>query len=140
MLYAYSTAAQTVPVNGNVVLATVDFDTNCSVNLASGSTNISLNKAGFYKVSFSATVANTTATAGNVVVQANVNGTTYGGATTSTNTTSTTDLETVSMTFGVHVKPNCCQATGNVPATLTFQNTGIAATFTNVNVVVTKEC
>lgn len=80
-------------------------------------------------------MANTSATAGNVIVQANTNGVLYGGAIGENTSTETTDLENISFSFGLRVKPNCCQNT-NVSASLTFENTGISAVFSNVNVTV----
>lgn len=141
MLYAYSIDAQTVPTNGNVLFNTIDFDTNCSITGSANSTGISLNKAGFYKVAFSADVVATDAnTTGLVQTELNTNGTLYAGALSSTNSGATTDIENLSFTVGVHVKPNCCQVTNNVPTVITFENTGIPAIYSNVNVTVEKVC
>lgn len=138
MLYTYATDQQTVGVNELIDLPSVGFNTNCSISHSQNTNTISLNKAGFYKVSFSAVVANTTATAGDVTVETRTNGTLYEGGSKTVSTDSTTDFENVSFTIGVHVRPNCCQAMNNVPTILTFVNTGIEANYTDVDVVVEK--
>lgn len=138
MLYTYATDQQTVVVNGLIDLPSVGFNTNCSISHSQNTNTISLNKAGFYKVTFSGTVANTTSTGGYAVIEARTNGKLYEGGKKTTFTSGTSDLRNVSFTIGVHIRPNCCQVTNNVPTILTFVNTGIEANYTEVDVVVEK--
>lgn len=62
-----------------------------------------------------------------------------GGALTSAaSTTALTDVESLSFSTIVQVKPSCCAVDNNV--NLTFVNTGIPTTFSNINVAITKLC
>lgn len=65
----------------------------------------------------------------------------FGGAgalTTAASTTALTDIKSLSFSTIIQVKPSCCAVDNNV--NLTLVNTGVPATFSNVNVVITKLC
>lgn len=49
-----------------------------------------------------------------------------------------TDVESLSFSTIIQVKPSCCAVDNNV--NLTFVNTGIPTTFSNINVAITKLC
>lgn len=137
MLYAYTSSAVAAAVNSLLPFNTIGVQTGCTATLAAGTTAISLNKPGFYKVDFSATAANSTTTAGAITVAMRTNGTLYGGATSSDNSDSATDTASVSFSAIVQVPKSCCDR--NVaPVSLTFISTGVAATFSNIQVSVTK--
>ena len=52
--------------------------------------------------------------------------------------TATTDINTLNFATIVQVKPSCCAVDNQT--SLTFINTGVAATYTNVSVTITKLC
>lgn len=58
------------------------------------------------------------------------------GATATQTSASTTDIRAVNFTRLIRVLPSCSAI--NNKASLVFTNTGDAATFSNVNVVITK--
>ena len=61
-----------------------------------------------------------------------------GALTSAASTTALTDVESLSFSTIVQVKPSCCAVDNNV--NLTFVNTGIPTTFSNINVAITKLC
>lgn len=113
--------------------------TGCTVTHSPSSTTFSLNKPGFYFVTFNGVGAATGATVGNIVVQLQQNGVNVPGALASAeSTTALTDVKNLSFSTIIQVKPSCCAVDNNV--NLTFVNTGIPTTFSNINVVITKLC
>lgn len=137
MLEAYSQNIS-VAVNTALPLNNTSIVKGCTATKSDVST-IALNKCGVYLVSFDATAA-TSATAGNVSVQLSKDGVIQPQAITSTASTGTTDIESLSFVTLVQVSENntcdCCTS----PVIIRFINTGVAATFTQANVVVTKIC
>lgn len=141
MLYSYNTNSQAVNVNGNIA-----FDDNwvltrrCNyepvISHQPGSVSISLNAPGLYYVAFNAD-ATTPVAAGDVSVQLYDNNEVVPGAKA---TESSTTTSTVNLAFSnlVRVCPNCASVCNNVPAVLTVKSIGVAATFTNVGITVTK--
>ena len=73
---------------------------------------------------------------GPVTVTLYNNGSIVPGATATQTSASTTDIRTVNFTRLIRVLPSCPAI--NNKASLVFTNTGDAATFSNVNVVITK--
>ena len=63
-------------------------------------------------------------------------GTLVPGATASVSSASATDVRSLAFSKLIQVKPSCCAV--NNTTNLTFNNAGLATTFTNVNVVITK--
>lgn len=136
MIDSYSNTSQTISAGANIPFAINDIRTGYTVTHSAGSTTFSLNKPGYYFVTFNGTGAITDATAGDIIVSMLNNGVAVTGATATVNSTSTTDIRTLSFSKLVQVKPSCCAI--NNATNLTFNNAGLAATFTNVNVVITK--
>lgn len=138
MVQAYSTNI-TVAANTAVPLNVVTLQKGCSAT-TSGASTISLNKAGIYMVSVNASGA-VNGTADNISLQLFVDGVANPAAISTTNSTATTDTESVDFVTLVQVKETdrpCCCATA--PTTLTVRNVGAAATWSIVNIVVTKVC
>ncbi len=136
MIKSYTTTSQVVDAGATIPFAINAIQTGCTATHSAGSATFVLRKPGFYFVTFDGTGAISGATAGDVTVALYNNGTAVAGATATTNSASTTDTRSLSFTTLIQVKPSCC-AIDNI-ANLTFNNTGLAATFTNVNVVITK--
>lgn len=105
-----------------------------------GTTSIQLNKCGVYMVSFDGSSSITGTTAGNIVVQMMKNGVLQPQAISTNNSTSSTDVESLSFVTLVQVsESNTCDCCSS-PTVLTFVNTGVGATYTQANVCVTKIC
>ena len=67
------------------------------------------------------------------------NGTEVSGFEASQSATADTVIMNLAQTpFMIRVNPNCCAITDNVPVSITVQNDGTPATFTNANITVTK--
>lgn len=132
MIDSYSNTSQEVVAGGNISFAINSIQTGYSA----GSTTFSLNKPGFYFITFNGTGAITGATVGTIIVSMLNNGTLVPGATASVSSASTTDVRSLAFSKLIQVKPSCCAV--NNTTNLTFNNAGLAATFTNVNVVITK--
>lgn len=137
MLYGYTNSATAVAVNGLLPFNSVGVQTGCTATLAPGTNVVLLNRPGFYKVDFSAVGANSTATAGAITVAMRTDGNAYPGATSSNSSASATDIANLSFSAIVQVPKECCDC-NNAPTSLTFINTGVAATFSNIQVSVTK--
>lgn len=136
MVNSYTNTSQSITANGLIPFAINDVLTGCTVLHSAGSTSFALNKPGFYFVSFTGTGAISGATAGSITVNLLKNGTALPGATATQTSASTTDIRTVNFSKIVQVLPSCCAVNNSV--TLTFQNAGLGATFSNVNVAITK--
>lgn len=137
MLYTYNTTSQTLTTNSAINFNANAIQTGYTATHAVGTTSISLNKPGFYMVSFNADAVES-GTAGNVQVQLRGNGVAIPAAEATINSASATDVVNPSFMALVRVTPNCCANTNNVPYALTVVNTGVGATFTNVALTVTK--
>lgn len=138
MLYTYSNTDQTVAVNGVVALGNNGVSTCGCISHSAGAGSVSLQRAGYYRITVNADAANTTATAGNITLQLYSNGTAYAGAEATQTSESTTDVANLSFTALIRVLPNCCAIGNNLPTTLTLVNTGIAATISNVAMTVVR--
>ena len=136
MIDSYSNTSQAIAVDEAIPFAINSICTGRTATHAAGSTTFSLNKPGFYYVTFNGTAAITDATAGNITVQLFNNGKAVPGAITSSTSSATTDIQSLSFSKLIQVHPSCCAI--NNTTNLTFNNIGLAATFTNVNVVITK--
>lgn len=137
MLYTYSTTAQTLSADEKIIFNTNAIQTGCTATHISGTSEIKLNKCGYYMIHFNADGANQ-GTAGNIVVQMYGNGVLVPSAEATNYSSATTDIENIGFTVLVQVEPNKCCNTSNVPYVLTFVNTGVETQFTNVAVTVTK--
>ena len=139
MINSYTNTTLAVLTNEALNFNINSVKTGCTVTHSPGSTTFSLNKPGFYFVTFNGAGAATGATVGNIVVQLQQNGVDIPGALASAeSTTALTDVKNLSFSTIIQVKPSCCAVDNNV--NLTFVNTGIPTTFSNINVAITKLC
>ena len=136
MLYTYSITAQTAASNSNLNFNVNSILTGCTVSHSAGTPSIQLKRPGYYMVHFNASAA-ATAT-GDVTVQLNGNGSAIPGAISTANSTAATDIGNLSFTAIVRVLPNCCAIQSNSPLTLTVENTGVEATYSNAAITVTR--
>ena len=135
MIDSYSNTSQAIAVDEAIPFAINSICTGRTATHAAGSTTFSLNKPGFYYVTFNGT-AITDVAAGNITVQLFNNGKAVPGAITSSTSSAATDIQSLSFSKLIQVHPSCCAI--NNTTNLTFNNIGLAATFTNVNVIITK--
>ncbi len=136
MLQSYSQnitvpTASSIPFNNN-------FEKGCSV-VQNGAGSFQFNKKGLYLVSFDAS-AFASATAGNITVQLFKDGVADPGGLTQANSTAATDIEALSFTAHVQVPCDNTCACNVAPVTVQIRNTGVAATFVQANVVITRLC
>lgn len=136
MLYTYSITAQTAASNSNLNFNVNSVLTGCTVSHSAGAPSIQLKRPGYYMVHFDASAA-ATAT-GDVTVQLNGNGSAIPGAISTINSTAATDIGNLSFTAIVQVLPNCCAIQSNSPLTLTVENTGVEATYSNAAITITR--
>ena len=137
MISSYNSALQTLDTNENLVFSTNRVLTGCTVTHNEGSEHFRLNKPGYYFVSFNGDVA-TFETAGNVVVSLLNNGVVVPGASATSYSAASTDVQNLDFSTIIRVAPSCHCVDNS--AVLTIQNTGIEASYVNVNVVITKLC
>ena len=135
MISSYNNTSQEVAINGLLTFTTDRILTGCTAT-RNGQT-FQLNKPGYYYVTFNADGAATTAV-GDIVVVLQNNGTAVPGAIATFTTTVADDATNLAFSTIIRVPPSCC-AVDNT-ANLTLVNTGVAATFTNVNINITKLC
>ena len=138
-----NTGTQTVLADGIVNIGSV-YRKYCKKNacgfpaFARTANDITLNHSGIYHLT--ATFVVSAPTAGVATVQLLVNGEVVDGAFASeTITTATTELRTMVIDYYVLVDKDCILNTeSTVAQTISFQNTGVDATFTSVVVNVDK--
>ena len=135
MISSYNTTTQDVLTNGVITFTTDRILTGCTAT-RNGQT-FQLNKPGYYYVTFNA-VASATDTVGLLTVELQNNGVVVPGAEASRTTTVAGNVSNYAFSTIVRVPPSCC-AVGNT-ARLTVVNTGVDATYTNVNINITKLC
>ena len=135
MISSYNITTQTVAANGLLTFTTDRILTGCTAT-RDGNT-FQLNKPGYYYVTFNAVAAATEAV-GELVVELQNNGVAVPGAEAASTTTTAGNNDNYAFATIIKVPPSCC-AIDNT-AKLTLVNTGVAATFANVNVNITKLC
>lgn len=135
MISSYNVTTQNVATNGTLAFTTDRILTGCTAT-RDGST-FQLNKPGYYYVTFNASGA-ATSVVGDIVVALQNNGVTVPGATATVSPTVINSTRNFAFSTIIKVPPSCC-AIDNT-ANLTIVNTGVAATFTNANINITKLC
>ena len=135
MISSYNNSSQEVAINGLLTFSTDRILTGCTAT-RNGQT-FQLNKPGYYYVTFNADGAATTAV-GDIVVVLQNNGVAVPGAIATQTVAAADDAVNLAFTTIIRVPPSCC-AVDNT-ANLTLVNTGVAATFTNANINITKLC
>lgn len=135
VLDTYTLTDTAVAVNGLLPLEQNQLLTGCAITHTPGSTAIILNEPGLYLVNFDVE-GFVTGETGVLTAQLFKNGVAVPGATATSSSTSATNIETVGFSKIIQVKPSCCVVDNT--ASLTFVNTGVASTYTTINVNVIK--
>jgi hypothetical protein len=135
MLSSYNITSQAVATGDLLTFTTDRILTGCTAT-RDGQT-FQLNKPGYYYVTFNAVAAATT-TVGELTVELQNNGVAVPGAEASYTTTTAGDNSNYAFSTIIRVPPTCCPLIAG--AKLTVVNTGVDATYTNVNINITKLC
>lgn len=137
MLNTYNNQSQAILTNGAISFAANKNQSGCSTVHSPGSTTISLKCPGTYLILFNGTMASTADTETlPVTISLFNNGTAVNGATASGLSATSTSVISLEFSTIIQVRPSCC-ATNNI-AELTVVNTGVPATYSNVNLVAIK--
>ena len=135
MISSYTSTSQTLLTNALINFNINAVETGCTVTHAEGTPTFSLNRPGLYYVAFNADALPTAA--GDLVVQLRSNNELVPGAI-ATTTGTTTSTESLSFSRIIQVKPSCCSIDNSI--NLTVINSGVGATYSNANIVITKLC
>lgn len=127
---AWNTTSQPLTANATAVL-TNSKTTGCSIRFTSGSSSFLLLKPGLYYIDVTASGAQN-GTVGNITLQLFSNGMPVPGASSTANSTTATDVEGLSFSKLIEVRPTC--PVNSDPVSLTIVNTGVSATYSNINV------
>ena len=138
MVNTYSITNQTLLPNDLISFANNRIATSCSVSHPAGGTTFTIKRPGLYLVSFHGTASATAAATEPITVQLMNNGVEVPGALTSELSAAVDTPVNLSFTTAIQIKPSCCAVDNE--ANLTFENAGIEAIFSNVEVVITTIC
>lgn len=136
MISSYNSTTQTVEVGSAYVFDTNRVVTGCTVGHVPGTSTFTLNKPGYYYVTFNTVL--TTEAAGEATVELRNGGIAVPGAVGTETVTTIGDTKSISFSIIVRVLPSC-PAIDNA-ATLTFVATDLALTATEAAVNITKLC
>lgn len=135
MISSYSIISQAVAADGTLNFDTTRVLTGCTVKHADGTPTFTLTKPGYYFVTFDGVISGTTA--GTVTVEL-LNGADAIPAALASTTIAVGDEATLNFTTIVRVLPSCPSIDNTTK--LSVANTGVATTFTNANINITKLC
>lgn len=137
MLQTYTRSNNGVAIASNtpITFLTNKYKSGCCVQHVDGSSSITLNAAGLYKVSFNGIFTAPSTTATTISIQLYNNTILIPEALAVATSTSTTDYVNLAFTTLIKVNPSCC-AVDNTNS-LTFVNTNAAVLY-NANVIVSK--
>ena len=107
---------------------------NTFVVTSSTADSVVINDAGFYKITYSLTA--TAAAAGEVTISLVTNGSAIYSV--SQAIVDETNAVNTTIVYTIRVCPNCSSAPDNVPVTIQLQNTGIALTGSQSNLIIEK--
>ena len=135
MINSYNITPQAVVTDEALTFNANKIKTGCTITHASGTASFSLDKSGFYFITFNGDAS--AETAGTLSVQLFGNDTAILGASSAV-TAAVDTTYTLSFSTLVQVLPSCCACNNDM--TLTVVNTGVDATYSNANIVITKLC
>ena len=138
MVNAFSITDQTLTPNELITFANNRIATSCSVSHQAGSTTFNIKRPGLYLISFHGVASATAAATEPITVQLLNKGVEVQGALASELSAAADTPVNLSFTTAIQVRPSCCAIDNE--ANLTFENAGIEALFSNVEVVITTIC
>ena len=136
MISAYNAATQTVASGTAYVFDTNRVVTGCTVGHTAGTATFSLNKPGYYYITFNTTFS--TETTGVATIELQNGGIAVPGASGSETITTAGDEKSISFASIIRVLPSCSVIDNS--AQLTLVATGIDLTATVANINITKLC
>ena len=136
MISSYNASAITVATDAAYTFDTNRISTGCTVGHAAGTSTFTLNKPGYYYVSFNTTF--TTTDTGIATVELRNGATPVPGAIGSETITTAGDTKSIAFATIVKVLPSCAAIDNTT--TLTFVATGIDLTVSTAAVNITKLC
>lgn len=136
MLDTYTNTDQTLAVNEPLAFNINRIASGCSIRHSAGSTTVNICKPGKYVILFNCDAAEST-TAGDITVQMFKNSVLVPAAEATETSSALTDI--VNMDFHTAIKVTPCDVECGNRVSLTFLNTGVAATFSNTELVVYKQ-
>lgn len=128
-----------VTSNSPIAMQNVSIEKGCSVKLQ-GTSTFAFKKCGVYLIAVNATVRSTTATTGLVSIQLAQNGNLAADAISSETVGDAAGFHALSFSKLITVpktETNCCCS---VPTVVSINNVGVDATFSNINVTITRIC
>ena len=135
MISSYNITSQAILTDGLLAFTTDRILTGCTAT-RDGAT-FQLNKPGYYYVTFNADAA-ATETLGVLSMELQNNGVAVPGAEASSTTTVAGNISNYAFSTIIRVLPSCAMIDNTVK--LTVVNTGVDATYSNVNINITKLC
>ena len=135
MISSYNITSQAILTDGLLTFTTDRILTGCTAT-RDGAT-FQLNKPGYYYVTFNADAAATEAL-GVLSMELQNNGVAVPGAEASSTTTVAGNISNYAFSTIIRVLPSCAMVDNT--AKLTVVNTGVDATYSNVNINITKLC
>jgi hypothetical protein len=138
MVNSFSITNQTLATNELISFANNRLATSCSISHPAGSTSFTIKRPGLYIVSFHGVASATAAATEPITVQLLNKGVEVQGALASELSAAADTPVNLSFTTAIQVRPSCCAIDNE--AILTFENAGIEALFSNVEVVITTIC
>ena len=135
MINSYTITSQPVAVDDTLNFDVSRILTGCTVKHVDGSPSFTLTKPGYYYVTFNADVLGTAA--GDVTAEL-INGAVAVPGATATTTIAIGETANVAFATIIRVLPSCAAIDNTT--TLTILNTGVAVTYTNANINITKLC
>jgi hypothetical protein len=135
MINSYTITSQPIAVDDTLNFNVSRILTGCTVNHVDGSPSFTLTKPGYYYVTFNADVLGTAA--GDVTAEL-INGSVAVPGATATTTIAVGETANIAFATIIRVLPSCA-AIDNTTI-LTVLNSGVAATYTNANINITKLC
>ena len=136
MISSYNSTIQTVDSGSAFVFDTNRIVTGCTVGHDAGTTTFTLNRPGYYYITFNTTF--TTTETGIATVELRNGGISVPGASASETITTAGNTKALSFATIIRVLPSC-PAIDNT-ATITLVATGIDMTETVANINITKLC
>ena len=135
MINSYTITSQPIAVDDTLNFDVSRILTGCTVKHVDGSPSFTLTKPGYYYITFNADVLGTAA--GDVTAEL-INGSVAVPGATATTTIAVGETANIAFATIVRVLPSCA-AIDNTTI-LTVLNSGVAATYTNANINITKLC
>lgn len=138
MVNAFTNINQTLQPDDLIAFSNNRITTGCSISHPAGSTTFTIKKPGLYLVAFHGVASATAAATEPITVQLLNKGVEVTGALASELSAAADTPVNLGFTTAINVKPSCCAVDNE--AVLTFENAGIEALFSNVEVVITPIC